>query len=282
MLCQQCHYSCATCDTSATDCLTCSNVTGRVHYLLGTECLEKCPATYYGIDADNECAACHLSCQTCFGPNVDECYSCRQNSDDGKDYFLQYGTTTCVETCPDGQYPNATSLKCLICDSNCDTCSSDSVTCDTCYMDGGAHVFLEGTVCVEKCKDGFYGENSTYTCDACADGCATCFGPDLTDCFTCRLADDGTTNFYKLADKTECMDSACPNGQFISSRYSFRCELCATQCKTCEGEADNCTTTEGCADNYFYYNTTNDCLANCPKGLYNGAIYCENCEPGCA
>ena len=60
-------------------------------------------------------------------------------------------------------------------------------------MDGGAEVFLEGTVCVEICQDGYYGRRSDNKCFPCKDGCGSCDGPGLTDCFTCRIADDTTT-----------------------------------------------------------------------------------------
>ena len=143
--------------------------------------------------SSNLCAGCNVKCQTCFGPNENQCTSCRTLDDTTTHNYLQYGTTTCVTACPDGQYANVTSHLCHLCDSNCAKCDTNSVNCLTCDMDGGAEVFLEGTVCVEICQIGYYGRSSDNQCIVCEDGCASCDGPDLTDCFTCRTADDTTT-----------------------------------------------------------------------------------------
>ena len=145
-------------------------------------------------------------------------------------------------------------------------------------------MFKEGTSCVQICATGTYGRTSDHLCVDCIDGCASCDGPALTDCFTCRIADDTTTYYYKVADKTECVATSCPNGQFISTRISHQCDFCASQCKTCEGEADNCTITQGCADYFYFFNDTYDCLSQCPNGLYNddSTGFCESCASGCS
>lgn len=39
-------------------------------------CVSVCPAGSYGDDDTNDCEECHPSCQTCRGPDEDDCLSC--------------------------------------------------------------------------------------------------------------------------------------------------------------------------------------------------------------
>ena len=116
-ICEKCHESCGSCGDNATDCPGCKNVTGIVYYNLNSSCLSRCPDGYFGRDADNACIKCHDYCSKCFGADNLSCTACRQNN--SIDYFLSYGTNTCVQNCPGGQFANTTTLLCLICDSNC-------------------------------------------------------------------------------------------------------------------------------------------------------------------
>jgi proprotein convertase subtilisin/kexin type 5 len=66
--CSLCDISCATCDTTPTDCLTCKN--GYI-FVSGTSgpCINSCPVgKYMGSTA---CTACPDGCKTCFGGGVD-------------------------------------------------------------------------------------------------------------------------------------------------------------------------------------------------------------------
>lgn len=94
--CQKCHESCASCGTNATDCPACANVTGIVYYNLnGTQCLARCPTIgYFGRDSDNTCVDCHDFCKKCFDSDEFSCTACQQNN--SINYYLQYGTNTCV------------------------------------------------------------------------------------------------------------------------------------------------------------------------------------------
>ena len=146
--CVLCHEACASCDTSATDCQSCKNVTGNVFYNLNDLCYQTCPDGYYGVDSTNLCSACHASCSQCFEAANDTCTACAENK------FLQYGTTTCVDSCPDGQYENSTARKCLPCDSNCKTCDTEAENCTSCFLVNGFYVYLDQNLCVQECPEG--------------------------------------------------------------------------------------------------------------------------------
>ena len=142
-------------------------------------------------------------------------------------------------------------------------------------------MFLEGTICVQKCATLYYGEISNYTCLGCADGCLTCYGPALTQCLTCTTATN-TTSFYKVAAADTCA-IVCPGGQFISSIFAHQCDLCAANCVTCVDRADKCTSTGGCLNGMFYHAPTFQCLITCPNGYYGevGNYTCTACLDGC-
>ena len=86
------------------------------------------------------CQPCDPICKTCYDSANNTCTACLTYQN--VTYLLQYGTDTCVDVCPDGQYANETAHKCLVCDSNCETCEGEPDNCTSCEMDGGAYVFL--------------------------------------------------------------------------------------------------------------------------------------------
>lgn len=160
--CQKCHESCNTCNTSATDCPDCRNVTGIVYYNLNDKCLLKCPNGYYGDDGNNSCYVCHDYCSKCYSDDEFSCTAC--TTFNNTDYFLQFGTNTCVDVCPDGEYSNSTSHLCLICDSNCATCSEKPKNCTSCFLVNGYYVYLSGNICIQECPIGYYEDTTTRQC----------------------------------------------------------------------------------------------------------------------
>lgn len=193
---------------------------------------------------------------------------------------MSYGTTECLDACLDGQYANKTSRKCLVCDSNCHTCNNTASECLSCYMEAGAYVFLHGSICIQRCPVGFYGETSNSTCQVCADGCKTCEGSTSKDCLTCLTFN--STAYYRWANETTC-DTFCPDGQFASLILNHQCDYCSSNCVTCVGRADNCTADGGCRFGQFFNNETYQCVSVCPNGLYGNTSsgFCENCADGC-
>ena len=163
------------------------------------------------------------------------CYSCGVSSG-SVTYYLIYGTTYCNQSCPDGQYKNSTSFKCLLCSSSCVTCTTNSMNCLTCGQSPfGYSTFFFNNTCRQSCPVGFWGNPSTFVCDACTMGCGACFGSGLSSCTACN--NDSSTIYYKWIGATVCSSTVCPDGQFISVNVSNWCQPCSPICVTCSNTA---------------------------------------------
>ena len=132
LACKYCDPSCLTCNTSATDCQTCNNVTGIPYFYLSNKCLAICPNGYYGETSNNTCVLCPTGCSLCYGGTQSECTKCTTAL--SVPYFLVYGTTNCSTSCPDGQYSNTAANGCFLCDPNCHTCVGNATYCLTCSL----------------------------------------------------------------------------------------------------------------------------------------------------
>ncbi len=113
---------------------------------------------------------------------IKECKSHCQTCPDGGSY-LQYGTTKCLLTCPEGFYLNSESTHCYPCSSGCVGCSGAASNCTKCGMINGKVHYLNDTnlanvsaggVCVEDCTGQYWENSQDYTCTRCATGCLTC------------------------------------------------------------------------------------------------------------
>jgi hypothetical protein len=141
LVCRACNPVCSSC-TSYAVCQGCQSVNGVGYFLNGVTCTVTCPSNKYGQTGDNFCVPCVPSCATCFGPSSTACLTCQ--NDGVNDNFLIYGTSICSLSCPDGQYQNATSFRCLLCSSYCKTCVTNSTNCLTCGITAsGLELFLE-------------------------------------------------------------------------------------------------------------------------------------------
>ena len=91
------------------------------------------------------------------------------------------GTTTCSTTCPDNYYEEDSTNTCDSCNAGCLTCTGTGTSnCQSCADD---NYLLDGTtICSTSCPNGFYAEDSSNTCEACDEECATCTDSGNTDC----------------------------------------------------------------------------------------------------
>ena len=160
----------------------------------------------------------------------------------------------------------------------CATCTSLSV-CQSCQVINGIAYYLEGSSCTVNCPSNKYGNVNTLTCDICANGCLTCFGPTTSECNSC-------TNYnavdYFLEYNTNLCSQNCPGGQYKDTT-SYRCLLCSPLCVTCSGSATNCLT---CGMSVFHahlYFYSNQCLITCPSSFWGNSVnhLCEACNPAC-
>lgn len=118
--------------------------------------------------------------------------------------MLQYGSSTCLLTCPEGYYVNPDSTKCLKCSSSCIGCITTETNCIKCGLINDIAHFLEDTnianpniggVCVTACTGSFYEFKTLSTCVACASGCISCQNT-ANNCTVCGL--DGSGKRYFL------------------------------------------------------------------------------------
>ena len=200
------------------------------------------------------CTACTTPCATCTGATA--CLTC-----DGAN-LLHYGTTTCSNACPDGQYDGG-SGKCLQCSVYCKKCTS-LTACSACNSLGGVGYYLSGSSCIASCPAGKYGQVPSYTCTSCDPGCSTCYGPALTQCYSCK--NNGTDNHY-LEYGTQTCSTTCPSSQYPDST-TFRCMLCASSCLTCDTNSSNCLTCGLSPHGIHLFMVTGggQCLMTCPSG----------------
>lgn len=65
----------------------------------GSQCVANCESVgLYYDSTNNKCVGCHDACDSCFGPDSDDCYSCA-------DGFVKVDSTTCDTECnPSNSY----------------------------------------------------------------------------------------------------------------------------------------------------------------------------------
>ncbi|EAS02591.2 zinc finger lsd1 subclass family protein (macronuclear) [Tetrahymena thermophila SB210] len=259
--CLDCDSSCATCSGgSSTDCTSCQ---GNLFLdKLSKKCVANCPFGYFQNKQNNECNLCNDICESCFGPNTDNCKSCVTP------YFFQSSTNKCVTECAVGEYKSKPTKSCLKCHSTCKSCllGSDS-DCLSCA--GDLFLDLNSNKCVSICNPGSYANKSNNVCDSCHPSCLTCDGGADTSCTSCLQ------NYYYYKNTKSCMRQ-CPFGSFIDL-VNKSCYSCKDSCQTCENEK-GCLT---CKPGYFYENQ--QCVSVCSDGNYpdKSTQKCEKCNQEC-
>ena len=222
---------------------------------------------------------CHSSCNTCVGPNADQCTSCAGTT------YLNPLSNTCGSTCPDTYYADSTTHKCIRCYQFSSTSSSQSHSCQTCNgpnenncLTCYPNVYLDpvNNKCVYVCPPQTWRDSSTYTCSPCHSTCYTCSGSTSTNCLSCYPG--------KFLDPTtsSCI-SACPDGYYGSNGVCYPCYTKSLptnpdeSCNTCSGPYSNqCDT---CADGLFHDSGTNKCVTHCSLGWYEDLVTatCAQC-----
>eukprot|EP00004_Rigifila_ramosa_P010323 TRINITY_DN2215_c0_g1_i1.p1 TRINITY_DN2215_c0_g1~~TRINITY_DN2215_c0_g1_i1.p1 ORF type:complete len:1706 (+),score=295.14 TRINITY_DN2215_c0_g1_i1:34-5118(+) len=163
------------------------------------------------------CTECTLAINAPAG-TIPQCLRCREN----EGWFLNAPATACINTtCPATmQLLNTTALRCG-CDPNADP-----------------HLYLDatGTSCIAACGTSEYLDHSDGidTCEPCHSSCATCNGPDNTQCTSCRLgvvftSSNGAGSCGACDEKGEFIlnngTCSCPPGTWFNLPRE-RCEVC--------------------------------------------------------
>ncbi|EAR90505.2 zinc finger lsd1 subclass family protein (macronuclear) [Tetrahymena thermophila SB210] len=167
--CSSCDPSCASCSgPTNSNCLSCSGNT----FLFENQCITQCPVNYYNNSKNNQCTPCDSTCFTCYGGSSNNCQSCQLPR------YLDPVQNQCLTTCNYNQYPDANSVSCKQCDSNCQTCNGPSTSnCLSCKQG----LFLQNNQCVQICDGSYYPDPQTNTCQKCDSSCQTCSGPSQSE-----------------------------------------------------------------------------------------------------
>ena len=214
--CQPCDINCHTCDITSTNCTSCFlTTTGIKLFLQNYVCVQNCATSTYPNSTDNKCYDCNAGCQTCTGPSLYQCQTCRDatlTNGSTVSYYLNIGNTICSLNCPVGQYirsgyPNA----CQACAVQCIGCSISSTNCTENHMCTIGYYFYRATnSCITACPSGFYANLTTLYCQPCPGGCSLCTAGNLNSCQQCQQDPSTGINYYKQiymqACVTNCLD----------------------------------------------------------------------------
>jgi proprotein convertase subtilisin/kexin type 5 len=234
--CQSCTINCLSC-VSNTSCSNCASGTfllsvntsavSSVNQTTST-CVISCPLTTY-ID-NGQCLTCPSPCSQCSLNNGQIlCATCMSG------YYLLNGK--CLTTCPSGYYQSALTLSCVICMSNCLTCSN-STGCLTC-----ANSIYTAPSCSGNCSTGLYWSSTSNSCVSCYTTCATCYGGSSSQCNTCRNISGVAYYLYG----SQCL-TVCPTGYYASGLVCYQCTV--ANCQTCFNNSStaNCS---NCSSGYI-------------------------------
>lgn len=213
--------------------------------------MASCVLGTYENNASKLCSACHIVCAACFDSYTTTCYNCTNNS--GIVYYLQVGTTNCVSTCPNGQFPSKPTNLCNSCSSNCTTCNVLATNCTSCLIINGTKVYLYNSTCVTACPSATYMYSPSANknvCGACFRGCLTCVGSSSVSCTSCLNL--STVIYFKDPSLSVCSIS-CP-AQYFGDVASNQCQQCQSGCKTCTVNSSYCQSCEAIlGSNYYLY-----------------------------
>lgn len=224
-------------------------------FLTGTNCVVavNCPVNTYANLTNNECSACIAPCATCASSS--SCLTCISG------YNLN--GNSCLSSCLTGETP--INSVCTPCVSPCATCAGTTTTCLTCIVATPAY-YLFNSYCVNTCPATTYPNGTTSTCNSCRSPCDTC--TSSTSCLTCL------GGYYLYLNS--CL-TTCPTG---SVGIVTSCQNCTTGCRSCQTTTTYCTS---CLAGYYLLASSNECVQNCPTGLYPDplTLTCIGCVSPC-
>lgn len=176
------------------------------------------------------------------------CTTCNQTN---TTFYLYNGSCITNSSCPNGTYPNSTTLKCQTCTSPCSSCLN-SLSCIDCT----SGFYLNGSSCLSSCPNGTVAQNisSGGVCQQCSFPCTSCM-MSPTYCLTCNQ----TNSTLYLYNGSCLSNSSCLNGTY-ANQTTLTCSACSPACSSCSSQTLCFTCNPG-----FYY-SNNTCLSTCPNG----------------
>lgn len=145
-------------------------------------------------------------------------------------------------------------------------CKNRSEVVETCQSKG-LFMFVNSTgqtVCLDVCPTSYFPNISSFECQKCNAGCATC--TDSINCVTCLAG------FYRL-NGTLCL-SSCP-ADYIN--INGICSKCLSPCSTCAISLSSC---RSCISGYYLLQNS-QCVQACPSGYFINSTSCSPCNPKC-
>lgn len=215
------------------------------------------------------CELCATSCETCTGPNYNNCKTCVAG------FNFYEPNKECITVCPDKfvginkicESCDATTAKCLTCSvlsTNCTKCVTGSY-----FYNFGCYANCLAATLVPSPTKNMWGNPVTGKCEECNIACDLCFGPNFDNCTKC------TTDYNLVLEKSQCVKD-CPASYYASSN---QCLKCSYKCLTCKTDSTTC---QSCSTGFYYFKdgTTEECTDNCPsKGSYYGNFQTRTCDP---
>lgn len=244
------------------------------------------------------CKKCYASCETCSGPEENQCLTCMDGfykTDDnrcepcGNECKKCENNTKC-NICNEHFYPDS-SYQCQECHESCKACHGSTLNdCDECYdgyydlnglcrqCDPNCKTCKGSRNLCTSCEDGKYLDVKNRFCLDCDPSCKTCNNPD--SCETCH---DG---FYQRSKKEKCFScddgDNCINCVYNNNHNDVLCTSCQlgyypSSVSGVTG-AFNCKlgTYKGCL-NYTSMYSCNKCMDR----FYLSSTSCRECEKSC-
>ena len=168
------------------------------------------------------------------------------------------------------------------------------VPLQTCTCTHVAPPFPLQVSCVVQCPSGTYRHQlaeaigpvpaGNGACHPCHELCEMCFGPQNTECFTCKFA--AVENTTGSATVTTCL-AECPSDRYLADNNI--CRPCHEECDGCVGQGNKMCTQ--CRNLRVVVTqtpalTTYECLRTCPNSSYwidrDNNNTCILCHPLCA
>lgn len=205
------------------------------------DCLLSCPGSItYPNTVNKSCDSCPQNCTNCQGNStLVTCTVCNNG-------YVMDGTGCYLSCVTSGTF--AVSGICQGCSSLCKTCSVTYINCTSCHSNS-TNPYLHNNNCISVCPNGFYADNSSYSCEKCVSPCEFCANSSVRSCLTC------ITGNYLFGN--ECLPT-CP-ANFYNSSGS--CLPCVSPCFTCTTEL-SCLS---CTNSTYLYQ--NQCLTQCPASM---------------
>ena len=246
--------------------------TGNLEVIDNENCVEKCPDNYYENAYDKTC--------------LNKC---------GNELYNDESTHKCVSKCNPGFYEvNSDGKKCV------DKCKTESEQFAY-YMDTGE--------CKTECPDTHpYSYNAIKDHQLCLKSCPKYY-KDKTCMDECEYYKNGNcsddcSDFTYIHPGNVCSNEECPkSAPFFYSQSSSSYKICNTSCPEnyyknyksegstssnnnnieCISSCEGVTFNDGCYDACpnGLYNSSGECIANCPKNFYkseNGYTCIEDCN----